>query len=216
LPNTTYLGLPYPALSSAPNVPQDMQNLAGGADTVLGGIILCTSTTRPTARDGAYIYETDTRLYRSYNSSLSAWIVMGSNGPFSSTPTITATTTSPGMGTSPTKRGQYFRGPNGMVTYSFRIAFGTGMTAGSGQYSIDLPITCASAFGGTDPEWWGAGRVTDVGTNTYNGSLYIPGSNLNVCVAVVGGGNWSNNAPFVPVAGDECAGSITYRAQAGL
>jgi hypothetical protein len=216
LPTTTYLGLTYPALSNAPNVPQDMQNLASGVDTKLAGVVICTSATRPTARDGATIYETDTRLYRSYNSSLTSWIVMGSNGPFSSTPALTASTTNPNMGTSPTRRGQYFRGPNGQVSFSFRFAFGTSMTTGSGQYLIDLPIAAASAFGGSDPEWWGVGRVTDVGTNTYNASFYIPGSNLNVISAIVGGGIWSSTAPFTPVAGDEVCGSITYRAAAGL
>jgi hypothetical protein len=216
LPNTTYLGLPYPALSSAPNVPQDMQNLAAGVDGKIAGTIICTSTTRPTARDGAYIYETDTRLYRSYNSALSQWIVMGSNGLFTWTLAVTASTTSPTIGSSPTLRGKYTRGADGMVNATFHFQFGTSMNAGNGQYSFSLPITAASDFGGTDPEWWGVGRVTDVGTNTYNGSLFIPGSNLNVCAIVAGGGNCSNNFPFVPVAGDNYAGTISYRAQAGL
>lgn len=60
MPNTTYLTLPYPSLASAPNVPQDMQNLASGVDGKLGGLIICTSSTRPTGRDGALIFETDT------------------------------------------------------------------------------------------------------------------------------------------------------------
>lgn len=37
MPNTSNLGLPYPALTDAPNVPQHMQNLAGAVDTRLGG-----------------------------------------------------------------------------------------------------------------------------------------------------------------------------------
>lgn len=182
-------------------------------------IISTTSAARPSSPpDGMTIYETDTRLYRSYNSSLSLWIVMGCNGPFSSTPTITATTSNPNLGTGAVRRGQYSRGPNGMVTYSWRIAWGTtSASAGSGQYLIDLPIAAASAFGGSDPEWWGVGRVTQTGTTTYNGSWYIPGSNLNVMSAVIGGGVWGNTSPFtwssVQV---DCAGTITYRAQAGL
>lgn len=181
-------------------------------------IISCTSAARPASPpEGMMIYETDTDLYRSYNSSLAAWIVMGSNGPFSSTPTITATTTNPNLGTGAVRRGQYFRGPNGMVTYSWRISWGTtSATAGSGQYLIDLPITAASAFGGSDPEWWGCGRVTQTGTTTYTASWYIPGSNLNVMSAVIGGGVWSNTVPFTWASTQvECAGTITYRAAAG-
>jgi hypothetical protein len=180
-------------------------------------IISCTSAARPASPpDGMSIYETDTRLYRSWNSSLAAWIVMGCNGPFSSTPNITATTTNPNLGTGSVKRGQYLRGPNGMVTFSWEIKFGTsGVTAGSGQYLIDLPIAAASAFGGSDPEWWGCGRVTDNGTTTYNASWYIPGSNLNVTSAIAGGGIWTAAAPMAAAINDECAGTITYRAAAG-
>jgi hypothetical protein len=36
LPTTTNLALPYPSLSSAPNVPQDMQNLAAQVEATLG------------------------------------------------------------------------------------------------------------------------------------------------------------------------------------
>ncbi|GIF08646.1 hypothetical protein [Actinoplanes siamensis] len=67
MPNTANLSLPYPSLSSAPNVPQDIQNLAAALDAKVGGVILCTSATRPTGRHGAVIYETDTRTFRLYD-----------------------------------------------------------------------------------------------------------------------------------------------------
>lgn len=180
-------------------------------------IISCTSGTRPGgAPDGVYIYETDTRLFRSWNSVLGQWIVMGGNGLFTNTPTITATTSNPNLGSGAVRRGKYTRGPGGMVHYAFRISFGTsGSSAGSGQYLIDLPIAAAVDFGGSDPEWWGAGRVTDTTTTTYTASFYIPGSNPNVLVAVIGGGNWNNNTPFTSTNNDECAGTISYRAVAG-
>lgn len=179
-------------------------------------IISCTSGTRPSSpQDGMYIYETDTRYYRSYNSTLATWIVMGSNGPLSSTPALTSSGGGVGMGSGATRRGQYVRGPNGLVTYSFYIKIGTSPSSGTGQYLIDLPVTCASAFGGTDPEWSGAGRVTDNGLATYSAVYYIPGSNLNVVSIFINGGVQSAGSPYTIAVGDDWSGSITYRAAAG-
>jgi hypothetical protein len=82
MPNTTYLTLPYPALSNAPNVPQDMQNLATGVDNKLIGVITCTSGTRPTVRDGAVIFETDTKRYMYYSAAGTAWRMLDSHERF--------------------------------------------------------------------------------------------------------------------------------------
>lgn len=71
MPTTTYLGLEYPNLSEAPNVPQDIQDLAKSVDDKLGGIVICTSSTRPTGREGAIIYETNTKTTLIYISG--AW-----------------------------------------------------------------------------------------------------------------------------------------------
>ena len=80
MPNTTYLTLPYPSLANSPNVPQDMQNLAAGLDSKLGGVILCTSSTRPTGRNGAVIFQTDTGTYMFHNGS--AWVPWNPNNLF--------------------------------------------------------------------------------------------------------------------------------------
>ena len=74
---TTANGLRYPALSAAPNVPQDVQNLASDVDTVYGGLLrrgphVCTSTTRPSSpATGLLIYETDLRCVRLWDGA--AW-----------------------------------------------------------------------------------------------------------------------------------------------
>ena len=91
MPSSTYLSLPYPSLSDAPNVPQYLQNLATGIDGKLGGVIICTSVTRPTARTGAVIYETDTNRYVIYSGS--AWVTVGQTITASFTPTPTASPT---------------------------------------------------------------------------------------------------------------------------
>jgi hypothetical protein len=77
VPATTYLSLPYPALSAAPNVPQDLQNLAAGVDTKLGGIILCSSGSRPPGRLGAIIYELDSGLTRRHDGT--NWVIYNPN-----------------------------------------------------------------------------------------------------------------------------------------
>ncbi|WP_416902766.1 hypothetical protein [Micromonospora echinospora] len=74
---TTANGLRYPSLSAAPNVPQDVQNLASDVDTVYGPLLrrgpyVCTSTTRPSSpATGLEIYETDLRCVRIWDGS--AW-----------------------------------------------------------------------------------------------------------------------------------------------
>lgn len=50
MPNTTNLGLPYPALSAAPNVPQDLQNLAQAVDTAAAPVAVWCRKTADTAR----------------------------------------------------------------------------------------------------------------------------------------------------------------------
>lgn len=74
---TTNRALRYPLATAAPNIPQDIQNLATDVDTALltpGAI--CTSTTRPAAPTaGMVIYETDTG--RSYRWIPSGVVVLG-------------------------------------------------------------------------------------------------------------------------------------------
>lgn len=55
----TPLGFPYPALSSAPNVPADIQALATALDTYLGGAsgwVACPATSGYTSQLSAWIF----------------------------------------------------------------------------------------------------------------------------------------------------------------
>lgn len=83
MPTTTNLGLRYPSLASAPNVPADIQNLASDVDGKLVGVITCTSGTRPSVRDGTVIFETDTKRYMYYSSAGTAWRMLDSHERFS-------------------------------------------------------------------------------------------------------------------------------------
>jgi hypothetical protein len=59
--STSRFELDYPALTDAPNGPQQLQALAEGVEGWLGRAFPCTSTTRPTGiGTGFFIYETDT------------------------------------------------------------------------------------------------------------------------------------------------------------
>lgn len=78
--------LRYPVSTAAPNVPQDIQNLATDVETALnaGGAIVCTSTTRPTSpTQGLLIYETDTQTRRWYDGA--NWIAVAQGGYLGST-----------------------------------------------------------------------------------------------------------------------------------
>lgn len=143
MPNTTNLGLTYPALSAAPNVPQDLQTLAGQLDTKVGGIIICTSVTRPTAREGATIYETDTDKYMSYTGS--GWVTLGQNITSTYTPVLTAASGNPALGTGSTASGRYTLFNGNWCTYRGAIQFGSsGATSGTGQYFISLPFNSSA------------------------------------------------------------------------
>jgi hypothetical protein len=97
MPTTSNYGLTYPSLSSAPNVPQDLQTLAGNIDSKFAGVFRCTSSTRPPNVDGAFIYESDTKRYMTYSSLIGDWTCLDSNEQLykrrSTTQTVSASTT---------------------------------------------------------------------------------------------------------------------------
>lgn len=136
---TTYLGLTSPSLSDAPNGPSAIQGIASQLDTKVGGLILCTSSTRPTGREGATIYETDTALCRTYTGG--SWVVKDQVVTSSYTPVLTASTTNPTLGSGSVSQGRYTLWNGNWCAIRGVIQFGTsGVSAGSGQYFIGLPF----------------------------------------------------------------------------
>ena len=73
----------------------------------------------------------------------------GSFGAFGSfTPTLTASTTNPTLGTGSTSSGRYGQTQKTVRGY-FDITFGTsGTAAGSGTYNIALPVSASSNYNG--------------------------------------------------------------------
>lgn len=209
MPTTTNLALPYPALSSSPNVPSDMAALAGALDAKIGGVVVCTSSTRPTAREGAYIYETDTDRMAKYTGS--AWEYQASSR-VAYTPTLTAATTNPTMGTAAIRAGVYSIIPGPYCLAQFWVQFGTsGASPGSGAYSVSLPFTAADTMGGVFPAV-GTCMVRDVsGGTTNDGSLFIPASTPAVCQLFISTvGTASNVVPWTWANGDWMTGNITF------
>jgi len=104
-------------------------------------IIVCTSGTRPASpNEGMTVFETDTDRYSVYTGS--AWVTMGQSITGTYTPTLTATTTNPTLGTSGLAEGRYTLWGGKWCAIRGTIRFGTsGAAAGSGQYLIALPFT---------------------------------------------------------------------------
>ena len=106
-----------------------------------------TSTTRPTTPyTGQIIYETDTGYLRVWDGS--AWDYFSPKqdtipGAWTTwTPTLTATTTNPTLGSGSVQEG-YYTVVNKLVVAHGYVAFGTSASAGSGDYRMSLPVTAA-------------------------------------------------------------------------
>lgn len=107
------------------------------------GVIVCTSGTRPSSPpEGMLIYETDTNLYKSYNTS---WETLGGVLTATYTPTLTATS-SPNLGTGGTAEGRYTLWGGHWCAVRVTFQWGTSGTAGSGQYLFSLPVQTSSAI----------------------------------------------------------------------
>lgn len=184
-------------------------------------IINCTSGTRPSSpTDGMVVYETDTRYYRSWNSTAAAWITVFSNTVTAITPVLTATVTNPtlGSGTGFAAIGWWSRSQANMIDFCFVFGFGTtGPNAGSGSYNVNLPIAAFAVMGTNFPESIGAGMIRDNSSGVVKGAtIYVPGSATNVVAMHTpdASGNAvfiANNAPWTWAAQDYLFGHIRYR-----
>jgi hypothetical protein len=181
------------------------------------GVIVCTSGTRPgSPLNGMCIFETDTSLFRSYSTARVEWVPYGTNGNLTWTPTLSATTTPPTMGTGAVRTGKYTWLPGGYVCASFYIQFGTsGVAAGTGQYQVTLPVTAQVDRGGTAQEADGVGKINDASPSTnYPVIWYLPGSAPTLVVGVSTSANASvtQASPMAWAINDHLSGTVTYRA----
>lgn len=138
MPQTTKLGLRYPAVTDAPNVPLDVQELAEDVEAKLG-LIICTSATRPASPyQGMQIYETDTTETLFWTGS--AWVATARAGAWRTyAPSWTAATTNPTIGNG-TITGRYVQFGK-LVSFEVEIVGGSTTAWGTGSYSITAPVT---------------------------------------------------------------------------
>lgn len=133
-----------------------------------------------TPTEGQLCYRSDLDTYQWYNGS--SWVTLMQPGAWQSwTPTITGSTTNPTLGTSAVQEGFYCQVGKLVVAQAF-ITFGTAsVAAGSGAYSIPLPV------------------AADTSTNRYmvTGNLYANDSSASVALAggitMVNGTTYSGN-----------------------
>lgn len=138
MPNTPIANLRYPDLTSAPNVPLDIGNLAADLDAK----ITVTAAT-PSARialtnkyDGMRVYEASTKRYFRWDATATAWVYAGG-----APPPITAATLS-GGGTGWTAGTGFapgcYKDGNGLITVVGGFTNNNAYTP-SGNVSIILP-----------------------------------------------------------------------------
>lgn len=106
--------------------------------------IVCTSTTRPLFPvRGQFIYELDTQKYYLYHPNTSyGWTLMGySNTMNTYVPALTASTTSPTLGTGAIQQAQWGYVDAKVIWVDIKIQFGTAsVVAGSGTYRVSVPV----------------------------------------------------------------------------
>lgn len=129
--------------------------------------------------------------------------------------TITATTTNPTQGNS-VYSARYRMLNDHTVNVVLRVNFGTTFVAGSGTYSLSLPVTPA------DTEGYGAVGSAYLfnGSVNYQGSCRVLTGKLRILVPgqdgtttsghAISAGEFASTFPFTPASGTEFRASIIY------
>lgn len=125
------------------------------------------------------------------------------------TPTLTATTTNPTLGTGATVTGDWLY-KAGWVTVRWEFVFGSGATAGSGTYLIGgLPFTPAADWSTHDI---GNCRLFDSSASAVRNWIAAFDSSLFIRLQDDSGGQVSNANPWTWAQSDHIRGSATYQA----
>jgi hypothetical protein len=192
-----------------------------GAAGVKPGVV--TSTTRPTTPYlGMVIFETDTGYLRVWDGS--AWDYLSQSqgtttnikasdigGVWSTwTPTLTAATTNPNLGSTGTSTGRYGRIQNLVYGWAQFQFGGTGISAGSGSYFCSIPVTAKEAGPVVGSAW-----AVDISTYATHTGVVLLDSTTRLISIGTGGGVYAaaiNSSTFVWAASDIIRFGFTYEA----
>lgn len=144
-----------------------------------------------------------------------AWApAAGLPGAWSSyTPALTAATTNPTLGSGSGVSGVYQQ-IGKLVVVQLKIQFGTsGVNAGSGLYSISVPVTGASYGGVGYPALGSAGFIDDASSGARKMvACFFDSTNRDKIDLTTEGGNVTNSAPWTWAASDQILLGFFYEA----
>lgn len=169
-------------------------------------IIKCTSGTRPASPDeGMTIYETDTGLYVSHDGT--NWKTIGQNFVGSFTPTLTAASVNPNLGTTAVREGRYILHNGNTCTYWGYVQFsGSSIGAGSGQYYISTPVTSSAGVTIT----CGSAILRDFSGAAVQSATSFIGTSV-ATISFLWNGNVTNNTvPWTWASTDYISWNITF------
>lgn len=174
-------------------------------------VIKCTSATRPASPDeGMTVYETDTDRYSTYTGS--AWVTLGQTITGTYTPTLTATSVNPTLGSGGSAQGRYTLFNGNWCTIRGTILFGTsGAASGTGQYLVALPLSHVAHSGITAGlPLIGSAIIYDASSTTFTPGVSYLGAGSNTFSILVAAGKVSQGAPWVWTNNDYISFELTY------
>lgn len=168
----------------------------------------------PAAYESELIWRTDKGCYEVFTGG--AWYEMarrdgGGSAWTTYTPTLTATTTNPTLGTGSTRSGRYIR-EGRKVTVLVNIKFGTsGTAAGSGFYEVTLPVDARAQTPGRQAI--GSAYAWDnSGTDFADGIAFLDTGVQNRVRLSIDSTVVANGWPATWAANDELGFTVTYEA----
>lgn len=175
-------------------------------------IIPTTSGSKPgSPPDGMIVWETDTERYVTYNATLGGWKILGQIVDSTFTPTLTATTTNPTLGSGSTSTGRYTLRNGIWCDVVFTIKFGSsGAAAGSGQYLIAAPFTAANDIS-VGVAACGAAYLRDDSSGAIKNAMTYISPNFSTISLVADNTTVTNSSAWTWANLDSISGSISYR-----
>lgn len=189
---TTVNGIPVPEAGDANNVPADMLALATLLDSgsvvkrLTGAAIAALAA--PQRPAGLVVYNTTTgKLQVSNGSGWDDVVTVPAWGAY--TPTLTASTTHPHLGSTGTLTGRWSRVGN-TVDWSLNgVAGGSGISAGSGIYAVSLPAAVVASYQPAGSGWLVRGGAFVTVHVAPNGQLVADGGVISDATGLVGAGD---------------------------